>query len=101
MITWQQVKDAVEKAGIERIDHHDCGICGEMVFYSVYDGQLFFNSACGCSWSPPEPRSWQSAADWINMQDRVGKYGDTGAKVAALFGMELPPVEPETKNESS
>lgn len=89
MVTGEQVKEAVEKAGITRIDHHDCGCCGQMVFYFVRDGQLYFNSGCGCSWSPAAPRTWDSAADWINMQSRSGDYGDVGAKIAAKFGIEL------------
>lgn len=92
MVTGAQVKEAAEKAGITRVDHHDCGGCGVMVYYSIHDGHLLFNPACGCSYSPPEPRSWQSAADWINMQKREGKWGDVGAKTAAQFGLTLPPV---------
>lgn len=93
MVTGQEVADAVQKAGITRIDHHNCGICGHMVCYTVDQDQLFFNPGCGCSWSPPEHRSWQSAADYINVQSRSGKWGDVAAKVAKGFGLELPPVE--------
>lgn len=89
MVTGEQVKEAAEKAGITRIDHHDCGGCGMMVFYSIHGGQLYFNPGCGCSWSPREPRSWESAADWINMQSRSGEYGDVGARIAAKFGIKL------------
>jgi hypothetical protein len=84
-VTGEQVKAAVAKAGITRIDHHECGICGHMVFYVVNGDQLFFAPACGCSWSPMEPRSWDSAADFINMQSRP----DIAAKIAAGFGLTL------------
>jgi hypothetical protein len=93
LVTAEQVESAVKAAGISRIDHHDCSICGHMVCYTVNQGQLFFNPGCGCSWEPPQYRSWQSAADFINMQSRTGKWGDVAAKVAKGFGVELPPAE--------
>lgn len=83
-ITGQQVRDAVTAKGITRIEHHGCALCGAGVFYSVEGDQLYFNSGCDCSWSPPQPRSWDSAADWINMQSKP----EVGAKIAALFGVE-------------
>jgi len=67
-VTGEQVKAAMIAANITRVDHHDCGGCGEMVFYSREGENLFFNPGCGCSWSQAEPRTWDSAADWINMQ---------------------------------
>ena len=92
MVTAKQVCEAVEQAGITRIDHHDCSICGHMVYYSVNQGQLFFNSGCGCSWSPARPSSWEEAAEYINMQSREGKWGDVGARVAKGFGIDLAPI---------
>lgn len=68
LVTAEQVKSAMIKQGLERVDHHRCGICNSMVFYSREGEQLYFNSGCGCSWSAPEPREWESASDWINMQ---------------------------------
>jgi len=96
MVTAEQVKDAVQKAGIDRIDHHDCGGCGYMTAYLVNDGKLYFDPGCDCSrYGPryPDERDWQDAADWINMQKRTGEYGDVAARVAAKFGLELPPAE--------
>lgn len=95
MVTGEQVKEAVAKAGIARVDHHDCGGCGYMTAYLVVDGNLFFDPGCDCSrYGPatPEPRSWDSAAEWINMQKRTGEWGDIGAKIAAKFGLELEPA---------
>ena len=89
MVTGEQVKEAAKNAGITHIDHHDCALCGEMVFYCVEGDDLYFNSGCGCSWAPPRPASWQQAADWINMQSedkhRIG--------VAKRFGLDLTPAE--------
>lgn len=83
MVTGEQVRDAVAAAGLTYIPHHDCGCCGEWVAYTVQDGALYFNPACGCSWSPAEPRAWDSAADWINMQSNEGAR----AQIMAKFGM--------------
>ena len=67
-VTGKEVKAAMMAAGITRVDHHDCGIYGSMVFYSRDGEHLFFNPGCECSWSPPKPRSWDDLAGWINMQ---------------------------------
>lgn len=69
MVTGEQVRAAVMAAGLTYIPHHECSCCGEMVAYTVHDGDLYFAPGCGCSWSPQEPRTWDSAADWINMQN--------------------------------
>ena len=86
MITGEQVKDAMIEKGIEYVDHHECGICGVMVFYIREGEQLFFNSGCNCSHKGPEPRSWQSAADWINMQSNK----EWREKLALRFGVAAP-----------
>jgi hypothetical protein len=68
MVNGEQVKAAVMATRITCIPHHECGICGCWVVYRVRDGDLYFDPACGCSWSPAEPRTWDSVAVWINMQ---------------------------------
>lgn len=69
MVTAEQVRAAVLAAGIVEIPHHDCAACGEWVRYIVHRESLYFDPSCGCAWTPfPEPREWQNAADWINMQ---------------------------------
>ena len=67
-ITADRVKQAMISSNIDRVDHHECAGCGYMVNYTRYRDQLYFNPGCGCSWGASEPRSWQEAADWINMQ---------------------------------
>lgn len=67
-VTGEQVRDAMIKANIDKVDHHKCGICKATVYFSRIGDQLYFNSGCICSYSPPEPRSWDDAAEWINMQ---------------------------------
>ncbi len=83
MVTGEQVRAAVMAAGLTYIPHHDCGCCGEWVAYTVHDGDLYFNPACGCAWGPAEPRTWDSAADWINMQTNEAAR----AQIMAKFGM--------------
>jgi hypothetical protein len=84
-VTGEQVKAATLAAGIVQIDHHECFGCGFMVSYSVINEKLFFNPACYCNryWSPPEPRSWDSAAEWINMQ----KIPAVKKRIAETFGI--------------
>ncbi|HWV44070.1 hypothetical protein [Pseudorhodoplanes sp.] len=90
MITAEQVKAAVEAAGITRIEHHDCGMCGYMTAYLVEDGKLYFDPGCDCRWAgAPEPRDWRDAADWINMQSQP----DIKARLAKAFGIDLPPAD--------
>lgn len=81
-ITADEVKKAMISSGIDRVEHHGCSICGQMTFYFRDGEQLFFNSGCGCSWSEPKPRSWDSAADWINMQSN----GEVRRKLKERFG---------------
>lgn len=83
MVTGEQVRNAMKDAGITVVDHHTCGICGVMVFYSRDNDQLFFNSGCGCMGSPPQPRNWDDAAEWINMQS----VPEIRQKLATKFGL--------------
>lgn len=86
MITGKQVKEAMITKNINIVDHHNCSICGEMVFYSREGDNLYFNSSCGCclSSSPPQPREWEDAANWINMQGTK----DMQLEIANKFGLE-------------
>jgi hypothetical protein len=83
--TGEEVKESVLENGIQSIDHHRCSICNLMVYYEIKGGELYFQPSCDCSqWHPPEPRSWQSAADWINMQSNETSH----ASIAKRFGLE-------------
>jgi len=85
-VTANEIRDAVAKAGIKRIDHHNCGICGVMVCYEIDPSGPSFHSACGCSWSPPGPNRWPDLADWVNMQSDP-KWQ---VEVRRLVGIEVP-----------
>lgn len=83
-VTGEEVRQAVTAAGIARVDHHKCSMCGYMTHYSVNDGQLFFNPGCHCgTWRGPEPKSWDDAAAWINMQSDPA----WNVKLRAAFGI--------------
>jgi len=71
MVTADQVREAAIKAKLTYVPHHECGLCGEWVAHEINlaTGELFFSPACGCSFRPSEPRTWQSVADEINMQN--------------------------------
>lgn len=90
-VTANQLRDAAVAAGVRKIDHHDCSFCGYMVAYYVRDGELYFDSGCNCTSNPDsfQRRSWQSAAEWINMQTDPAH----ARRIAAAFGLVLP--EPE------
>lgn len=83
-VTAQEVRDACLACGTGlSIQHHKCSLCDCWVHYQVENGELFFAPGCGCSWSPMEPREWQDAADWINVQDNDKARNAIRAK----FGM--------------
>jgi len=73
MVTAAEVKKAVLAKGIKTIEHHTCAACDCWVNYFVEGENLFFDSSCDCSSSGHgmEPREWQEAADWINMQSNL------------------------------
>lgn len=83
MVTGEQVKAAMMAANISIVNHHECSICNQMVFYVRNGEQLFFAPGCGCSWSPAEPVSWERAADFINMQTNI----EIRNKLRAAFGL--------------
>jgi hypothetical protein len=87
MITANQVKEAMIKANITEVDDHKCHFCGYMTKFSRHGEVLLFDPGCNCidykkGW---EVRSWQSIADWINMQDNE----EARNKIAGMFGLEL------------
>jgi 7,8-dihydro-6-hydroxymethylpterin-pyrophosphokinase len=46
-----------------------CSLCYKTIGYTQQEGQLYFNSACGCSdHFEPEPRSWNSVVETLEMQ---------------------------------
>lgn len=87
-VTAEEVKDACAKAGITRIDHHDCGGCHYMCNYQIIDGKLYFDPGCDCpryGRASIEPRGWDDASNWINMQHK----DEYKIMVAAKFGLTL------------
>ena len=69
MITADAVQNAMLSSGETFFTLRQCGICGSTIGYSIRGGELYFEPACDCSYSPPEPRNFQSVADLINMQN--------------------------------
>ena len=84
MITGEQVRQAVASAGIERIEHHECSMCGYKCAYIVREGNLYFDPGCYCSGGVGlSPRSWQDAANWIGIQ----RDDEHRQRIASLFGL--------------
>jgi hypothetical protein len=67
-VTGEQVRDAMIAADISVAPTRECSLCGYPMSYSREGERLFYDPGCDCSWRGREPREWQSAADWINMQ---------------------------------
>ena len=89
-VTADQVRDAALAAGVKFVESHPCSFCGVVVGYHIRDGELYFDSGCDCCYNPNscQPRDWQSAADWINMQS----HEEHALRIAKAFGLELPPT---------
>lgn len=86
---------AMIAAGITEVPHHACALCGYETCYRRRDEMLTFDAGCYCTDRRRElPRSWQDAADWINMQTDLAK----ARKLAARFGLTLEPPEAEDPN---
>lgn len=83
-ITPEQLKEAMVATGIERVDHHTCDICGQWKTYVRQGDSLFFDGSCECGTIPLMERSWEQAADWVNLN--VGAYQK---KILAAFGLHL------------
>ena len=88
-VTAEQVEQAVKATGYASIRVRDCSICGAPLGYSFQSAIPHWNGACDCGsyYSEPQPRSWQSIADSINMQNAEWK-----PKMAALYG--ITPTDP-------
>lgn len=82
--TGDQVRSAMIANNITEVPHHDCGICGEWTAFVRSDDQLYYRSACECSWSPPLWCLWSDAADFINMQTNPKCRAD----IVASFGLQ-------------
>lgn len=84
-ITAEQVKQSMLDKNITHVDHRECGGCKHMVYYSRVFDRLYFNPGCSCSgYNSKEPREWEEAARWINMQSQ----DEIRVKIATRFGLE-------------
>lgn len=60
------MKTLAELKQMTFIPHHECGCCGAMVGWRVYDGLPWFDSSCDCGCSPERPDTWENAFRWYN-----------------------------------
>lgn len=69
MITPAEVKQAIQAAGINRVDCRECSFCGYPLAYYIRGEEVFFDPGCDCSSGGRfERRDWSDLADWLNMQ---------------------------------
>lgn len=83
-VTADEVKAAMIQANIEAVYVRECSLCGSGMYYRREGEQLFYDSNCDCVTftTPLQARSWQSAADWINMNT-----GDVQLRIKKAFGL--------------
>ena len=62
------VRAEAQTKGASYVDHHRCGLCDHMVYFSIRGDIVLFHPACDCGWSNPEPRSFEDIARWLAMQ---------------------------------
>ncbi|MBL4866391.1 MAG: hypothetical protein JKY67_08450 [Pseudomonadales bacterium] len=85
MITGKDVWAAMVDEEILHVAHHQCSFCCSMVYYFRVDDRLFFDPSCACaSGGGPEERSWDEAADWINMQSDDAHKNDIKKRFGLL-----------------
>jgi hypothetical protein len=48
------------------IQHHDCGICGEMVGWYTDEPEPYFDPSCGCGSGGGHYDTWENVFKWYN-----------------------------------
>lgn len=83
-VTGDEVRDAVAKAKISRVQIWRCSICHHEIGYVIGNEGPCFHSECSCSFHPLVQRTWDEVAHMINRQT------DEKARRAFMvkFGME-------------
>lgn len=85
MITGEMVHQAMIREDITYVPHHACGGCGYTVQYIRKGDRLYFDASCACGSERREPRSWDQAAAWINLQCNETNMRD----IARRFGVKI------------
>lgn len=83
IVTEHEVRDALLRSGLKTVLHHRCAFCQGAVYYHVDGDRLYFDPSCSCSDGVREPRRWEDAAAWINMQATP----EARNEIRARFGM--------------
>jgi len=87
MVTGEQVKDAMTKAGITFAAVRQCSICERPLFFERRGEDVFFDSNCECvrAISQVQPRTWEEAAAIINQRAE----GPSKTALAKEFGLTI------------
>lgn len=68
-VTADEVKHAVQDAGITRIQIRDCSMCHYPLSYLISDDEIAYDAGCNCvSYHNIEPRTWDDLARHFNIQ---------------------------------
>ncbi len=63
-----EIQRAVMNAKITRIFSSECPECGEVAFYTVENGNLFFHGGCQCRYELAQHCEWQDLARWVDIK---------------------------------
>lgn len=84
--TAEELKQACHKHKIERVNVRQCSICNGWIGYVISGDSIAFDSGCDCvSYGGWMARTWQDAAECVNMQTDF----EVKKTLAAKFGVDL------------
>ena len=66
MKTKEQLKEQAEKIGLKKWEINNCSGCGYSCGYIINGNEVAYDAGCGCTWNPPEPRSWEDLTETFN-----------------------------------
>lgn len=70
-VTAEEVKTALKKAGVTKLDCHECSLCGYPCGYLIEGEHVGYDHGCNCtSYRDVSQSSYGAIAEWVNMQSR-------------------------------
>lgn len=79
LVTAEEVKELVDKAGMKRFSIHHCGFCKYpcgFLFYAFEEHEVVYDNGCDCvTYDGLRVSSWQELADFINIQTSTAAQG--------------------------
>lgn len=82
-VTGDELKAAMIEKGLTYVAFSDCSLCGYQTNFQRRGQDLYFDAGCHCIAGPLSPRSWEHAAQVINVQED----SPFGIKLKQGFGL--------------